>query len=247
MWENPPLRLKLNHNEIHIWLININNFTQDIAFFSQLLSPDELLRTKKYKGEHLQHNFIINRGFLRVILAKYLSINGKQIKFIYNQKGKPYLSDNSQSNIQFNLSHKNQYTIYAISQDNLGIDIEIIKPNIEVENIAQRFFTKEEFNYISQLQKAERLEYFFQLWTAKEAYLKSIGEGLSGGLNSINLWKKNNLQNWQIEIDNLSLEENRLWQIITFKAIDHYWASLAIKQPHDLNIKYYLIDSLVTN
>lgn len=243
MWENPPRYLKINHNEIHIWLININDFTRDLPFFSKLLSPDELLRSKKYKGEHLQHNFIINRGFLRVILAKYLSINGKQIKFIYNQKGKPYLSDNSQSNIKFNLSHKNQYTIYAISQNDLGIDIEVIKPNIEVENIVKRFFTKEELNYISQLQKVERLEYFFQLWTAKEAYLKAIGEGLSGGLNSINLCRPNNLPNWQIEIDNLSLEENRLWQIITFKAIDDYWVSLAIKQPHDLNIKYYLCNS----
>ena len=247
MWQSSPQNLSLQNSDIHIWLVDIESFTDDLTLFYQTLSIDELSRAKKYKFAYLQDKFIINRGFLRLILAKYLSIKAKDIELAYNHKGKPFLVPSNQSKINFNLSHKNKYTIYAVSNNDLGIDLEAIKSDIEVENIAKRFFTNHEYNDICCLQKEEKLEYFFQLWTAKEAYLKAIGEGLSGGLNSINLQRKNNETKWNIEIANLSPEENKMWQISTFKLMNNYWASLAIKVPHDLKIKYYLVDSLFLN
>lgn len=244
MWETPPQNLSLKNSEIHIWLINIDDFTQHLQFFSNFLSPEELLRASKYRGDNLQNNFIINRGLLRAILAKYLPTNPHEIEFNYQSKGKPFIINSNPNQIKFNLSHKNKYTIYSICNNDLGIDIEAIRSNINVEDIAKRFFTAHEYNKLCRFSAAKQLEYFFQLWTAKEAYLKAIGEGLSGGLNSINLSKKDNDKTWRIEINNLSPEENKMWQIITFNVVPNYLASLAIKMENDFKIKYYLVDSL---
>ena len=244
MWKNPPQNFKLGKNEIHIWLINSENFTQNLAFFSQILSPEESSRAKKYKFTYLQENFTINRGFLRFILAKYLGIKSNQIELAYNHKGKPFLASSHQSKIKFNLSHKNQYTIYGISDHDLGLDLEEIKHDIKAEDIAKRFFTNEEYREICQLREESKREYFFQLWTAKEAYLKAIGEGLSGGLNSINLHKSTDEQIWALKIANLSSAENQMWQIMTFAVMNNYLASLAIKTENNLNIKYYSLNSL---
>ena len=106
MWDKPPQNLSLKNNEIHIWFLNIDDFIEELDFFGNILSKDELSRSQRYKREILQHNFIINRGFLRFILSKYLSINSSLIRFDYHPKGKPFLATSHHSNIQFNLSHK---------------------------------------------------------------------------------------------------------------------------------------------
>lgn len=244
MWETPPIKLAWQNNDIHIWLANLNDFSQYLHFFSNCLSADELVRANKYKGEHLQHNFIINRGILRTILAKYLSINPQQIKFNYSSKGKPFIANSNEHQIKFNLSHKNNYSVYAVSQSDVGIDIEGIKSNINIEGIAQRFFSPQEYQDLCQCDHSQKLEYFFQLWTAKEAYLKAIGAGLSGGLNTINLQKNNSDQTWQIKIVNASDQDSQKWQITTFKIMNDYFVSLATNIKPDLSLKYYLVDSL---
>ncbi|UOF91131.1 4'-phosphopantetheinyl transferase superfamily protein [Fodinisporobacter ferrooxydans] len=67
----------------------------------------------------------------------------------------------------------------------IGIDVERIRP-IDL-NIARRFFSPVEQRDLSMQPDDAKLEYFFDLWTLKESYVKAKGNGLSIPLHSFSI------------------------------------------------------------
>ncbi len=93
-------------------------------------------------------------------------------KLSYGPNGKP-----EAVGVFFNLSHSGQWAICAIGDGSVGCDVEEIAPVLE--GIAERFFTKNEVEYLNRFDGDQRLEEFFRLWTLKESYMKMTGEGMS--------------------------------------------------------------------
>jgi 4'-phosphopantetheinyl transferase len=67
---------------------------------------------------------------------------------------------------------------FVLSAD-VGIDVERIRPLTDMDEIARRFFSEEEVVDLHRLPMRSQERAFFACWTAKEAYIKGIGEGLS--------------------------------------------------------------------
>lgn len=65
--------------------------------------------------------------------------------------------------------------------------IEEIRP-IELD-IAERFFAPMEYRRLIRESKSRQLEYFYDLWTLKESYLKATGAGLTLPLSSFAIHK----------------------------------------------------------
>lgn len=238
MWEIPPQNLILHNNDIHIWLINMEDYQQKIDSCKDILSQDEQEKTNKFASKLLKKSFIISRAFLRIILSKYLKTIPQEIYFTYNNKGKPQLDTEALLSIKFNLSHKNNYVIYGFSYHNIGIDLEKIDDKIKVEKIAQRFFCNDEFNYLKTLDSKVKIEYFLKLWTKKEAYLKAIGKGLSGGLDSICFLVNNHHQKIDFIINkNNNSSDN--WYFKTWILKDNYIMSIAINSIIKTKFYYY--------
>jgi 4'-phosphopantetheinyl transferase len=61
----------------------------------------------------------------------------------------------------------------------VGIDLEYIRSDLAVEQIAERFFSRREIATLRALPIDLRTYAFFLCWTRKEAYIKARGEGLS--------------------------------------------------------------------
>lgn len=112
--------------------------------------------------------------FLKKTLKEKFNISMPKIK--KGEHGKPYFE---KSGICFNISHTNGLQVIAISDSEVGVDVEKIK-SVNLK-IASRF-TKEEHDYVTDLWR------FFEVWTKKEAYLKYKGTGISGGLKSFNVF-----------------------------------------------------------
>lgn len=91
--------------------------------------------------------------------------------------GKPYFKGNSPF---FSLSHSGKYALCAVSDKEVGADIEAPRENSL--RLAKRFFTKAEFDSLSRA--ADPDDEFCRLWVIKESYIKATGEGLSCPLNS---------------------------------------------------------------
>ena len=83
--------------------------------------------------------------------------------------GKPYIDN---SNIFYNISHKNKMVGLIISDSEVGLDIEYIDTeNIKRESTLKYFFTEKERESIT------NNEELLALWTKKESYIK-----LNGGM-----------------------------------------------------------------
>lgn len=148
--------------------------------FEKVISPDRRERIKKYHFEKDKIRSIMAEVLLRYSLKKDFGIVGEQVQFAANDFGKPRLKNFEQ--IHFNLAHSGDWVVCGISDEPIGIDVEIMKShNLE---IAKAFFTSQEYHDIIKQPKDKQLNYFYQFWTLKESYVKAEGKGLSIPLNS---------------------------------------------------------------
>lgn len=100
-----------------------------------------------------------------------------------DKHGKPYFVN---SELKFNLSHSGRYVVAAVSDYEVGIDIQ--KKKADKHRIAEKNFLQGECAYINAgANDEERHQRFCEVWTLKEAYLKNIGMGLRKPLNSFEI------------------------------------------------------------
>ena len=104
--------------------------------------------------------------------------------FSYTEKGKPFFAELPQ--IRFNVSHTKNMVICAISDMEVGVDIEHVRA-IKDATI-QRTFTERE-----QLFAKENENGFVRLWTMKEACAKLRGIGLADILDGMEVYRKENM------------------------------------------------------
>jgi 4'-phosphopantetheinyl transferase len=98
--------------------------------------------------------------------------------------GKPYLE--SKADLHFNLSHSGDWIVCAVGSAPLGIDVEHIR-KVNTAAIANHYFSQEEKASLLNLPEAERLSFFYRIWTLKESYIKAIGKGLSEPLDQFTI------------------------------------------------------------
>ncbi|MCL1959773.1 MAG: 4'-phosphopantetheinyl transferase superfamily protein [Spirochaetes bacterium] len=87
-----------------------------------------------------------------------------------NENGRPYFP---YSNVDFNISHsQNMVAVSHVSGDELrtACDIQFVKLRTNTMQIAKKFFTESEIEYILHNEKS-----FFEIWTLKECFLKLRG------------------------------------------------------------------------
>lgn len=151
----------------------------------KLLSEDERSRSDRFKREYLKRNFVAARGNLRIFLAQWLGCKPQEIQFSYSDRGKPYIQNSK--GIHFNLAHSQDLAIYAVSSDReVGIDLEYINPQCDIEGIAQRYFSPSEYKLITGFgdrNQSSAIQAFYQAWTLKEAYGKATGQGIANILD----------------------------------------------------------------
>ncbi len=178
MWLNPPDSLILSEEEAHIWRADLELNESSQGSFLKLLSSDEKNRAQKFRFTKDSRNFIAARGILRSLISKYLEINPAEISFQYSEFGKPLFANNN--SLHFNISHSQNIALFAFTKKfNIGVDVEFVNPNIEVKDIATKFFSANEIMNLFALPEQEQTLGFFNCWTRKEAFIKAVGEGLS--------------------------------------------------------------------
>ncbi len=132
------------------------------------------------------------RGLLRQLLGSYLQLPGQDIAFVYGDHGKPELAaPQAQSGLCFNISHAQGVALLAFARHcEVGVDIEQVRPLDDGEQIAERFFSRNEVAVFTAVPPEQKPQAFFNCWTRKEAFIKVIGEGLSCPLDSFDVTLK---------------------------------------------------------
>ena len=125
-----------------------------------------------------------------------------------DENGKPTVDG-----ICFNLSHSGDYVICAVSDREVGCDIEQIKE--APRRIASRVFSPEEIRCLEQISNEAYNREFFRLWTKKESFLKMKGIGIRVPLQALEIrdcyFKEYEIPGYQVTV---CAEENEFTEII---------------------------------
>ena len=159
---------------VHIWIIDLK---KPISVDMSIFHSEELIRAENYKLKKPKEIFLSSRYALRMLLARYLKRDPKQINFFYNKNGKPYLqSDTVAPCFQFNVTHcGNMACIAFAKKGEVGVDVEQVSFTnlLDSQDI---FMNNNEMECLKEINKGKELA-LYHVWTQKEAYLKAIGTG----------------------------------------------------------------------
>lgn len=143
--------------------------------------------------------------------------------------GKSYISN--YENIHFNLSHSGSMVACAISDTEVGVDVEYNDPTIDLD-IAKHYFYNSEYDNI--IKSDNPSNEFFNYWVLKESYMKYTGLGFNLELDSFEIIIK----------DRISLKNNKNKLKFNLFDIDDY--KLAICSKYDVkNFTQYSVDDLI--
>ncbi len=152
------------------------------------LSPSRKERIDRLRREEDRKRSLAAECLVYELLQK--QANTDSAKLHCTSKGQPYLTG---CEMHVSISHCDQMVACAISDAPVGIDIERIRP-IKL-NICKHVCVPEEMEYLAagaeetwqQLCCDESiLRRFFEIWTAKEAYYKKCGTGITD-LKAVNI------------------------------------------------------------
>lgn len=181
-------------NETRIYYAQVDDLFDKDLFLKAYNSVSEY-RQKKIDLLTCEKDKILSLG-AGLLLKKALEdcdIVEKNLVYAQNAFGKPYLPE--YQNLNFNLSHSENFVMCAVSGSAVGCDVE--KIDDKDFRLAKRFFHENEYKKIFENKNyAVQQELFFDYWTLKESFIKTIGKGLHQNLNSffINLESKKDEQ-----------------------------------------------------
>lgn len=146
----------------------------------QLLSADERERVGRFRRIADAKRSIIGRGYLRMLLGWAVGLRAEHLQFEYDEFGKPSLAASYGSQLQFSVSHSGNLVLLALASGrSIGVDVELVRTDIDVTDLARRFFSTAESEKLAALTGPALYEGFFACWTRKEAYVKARGQGIS--------------------------------------------------------------------
>jgi len=216
----------LSKNEVHIWLVNVNDQFVAFNYYLSLLSLEEKEQAKNYIFHKHSNNFIIRRAILRIILSFYLNVPPKDILISIDKNGKPYLNY-SELNVFFNLSHSSDLVYYAISSESyMGIDIEYIQDLDLEKDLLTLVLHSEEYIFFEGLFSHQKRDFFYRYWTQKEALVKAVGSGLSHPLSNIHIDFSDYLSPSLVRFD--QKENTNNWSLALLKTPSNYVAHIAL-------------------
>jgi phosphopantetheine--protein transferase-like protein len=152
------------------------------------LSPDENERAAAIDDLTERRHFMARRSFQRLFLSDILGLNKSPaaIAIIHQRDTRPVCLDAPELHLSFS-SSGNTFIACASAHGAVGIDIERRRVIANVSALAKRFFTSHEADALAALPLAEQNLQFLYYWTAKEAALKAIGQGIVFGLNTFSV------------------------------------------------------------
>jgi 4'-phosphopantetheinyl transferase len=191
----PPL--SSSNHEVHVWYAD---FSVPSGSLHGLLDREEQQRAERFKVNSAREQFVISHGFVRLTLARYLPYPPQALRFRTTANGKPELD--MTTDLAFNLSHTEGAAALALTASRrIGVDIERIRENLDPVELAARFFSPSEAAWLRIQPVSAQFPAFFSCWTAKEAYIKALGEGFAAPLQGFSVLPGAGNEKLQLEID----------------------------------------------
>jgi 4'-phosphopantetheinyl transferase len=160
---------------IDIWHFRVDEASLvSTEALAQTLSDEERLTASRFRLDLQRLRYIANHATARAILASY----AQGVMLRTTPYGKPYVAGpEAAKRLRFNMTHSGALCVIAIAAQEVGVDVERVRSDIAVDEIAQIYFTPQELAALRRLPAQRRADAFFACWTRKEALLKAYGTG----------------------------------------------------------------------
>ncbi len=215
----------ISGNLVSVFVLRAFCLQDDIA--NSCLSHDEQVRAAKFIRAEDARRWTCYRAALRHLLGAQICIPPTSVEFILNPAGKPELPP-PHDGLHFNLSHCDDLAVIAISREcAVGIDIESNKRAMDLIECESTFCHPAEISKLPS-EPGTRSSALLERWTAKEAFLKAIGTGLSNPPEGIRV-EMDGDSRIAINRDGASLPLIRL----RHPSLEHHTAHLCALRPID--------------
>jgi 4'-phosphopantetheinyl transferase len=173
---------------VHVWLAP-EALADDPAIaprLQSLLSDEERAQLQRFSVDSPRRLHLVARALQRTVLSRFVPVVApRDWRFGRGDSGRPLIAPDHAVELDFNIAHTNGMVAMAVGRGlRVGIDVEAFARRRNLE-IARRYFSVREIAGLHALPPEEQPRRFLELWTLKEAYLKAIGTGISGGLGSM--------------------------------------------------------------
>ncbi len=159
---------------VNVFLLNLNDNLNSINY--SLIPKEQISDINLYTQAVDRNRRLVSRSFLFEYCLYHYNINN--FNFDYSDIKRPKFHNSS---VDFNISYSKDIIAVSIASGNLrvGVDIEYINRSFEIEDTSYLFMHQDELNYFNNIvQKDEKFNFYYMVWTQKEAYLKRTGRGL---------------------------------------------------------------------
>ena len=168
---------------VRLWTVDIGSLGEDSDRLLALLAPDERDRAGGMASAAASRRFVAARAAMRAVLGAETGAEPESLRLEYGDRGKPRLT--GEGELRFNVSHSGGLALVALARGReVGVDVERIRPRARLDGIARRSFSTAEVEALARGGEEHRLERFYAVWTAREAFVKATGRGLGAAPES---------------------------------------------------------------
>src|ERR1700689_1397593 len=80
----------LGEPDVHVWQGQLNDAPKsEVSRLEKFMSDDEKERAARFRFEKHRTEFVLTRGWLRMLLGQYLGVAPAELVFVYSPHGKP--------------------------------------------------------------------------------------------------------------------------------------------------------------
>ncbi|RZS95510.1 4'-phosphopantetheinyl transferase family protein [Cecembia calidifontis] len=238
-WKKGMPEKSIPQKRVDIWRGPLSLSEKQRMEFLETLSREEKEKAFRFHFEKDSTAFIAARGMLRHLLSHYLGEKPESLQFGYNSFGKPFLMSPSHGEpLHFNLSHAGNLGLFAFSSEQeLGIDVELIREDFSIDSIVEHYFCPPEIKAIQNSDPSAAFSLFFKFWTRKEAINKAMGKGLSFPLEKCNV---SHIQGFDFSPVSLpdAEEKDPVWYVRDLSPEGNYAAALSLQYP-EIEISFW--------
>lgn len=193
-----------------------------------LLTPEELVRMRRFRFERDRRIQLATRALVRTVLSKYEDVPPAAWRFEPSDKGRPEIAHPA-SSLRFNLSNSRGLVACAVVREvDVGVDVEPLDRRWSMK-IAERFFSPAEVAALRALPDEARPRRFLDLWTLKESYIKARGLGLALPLDRFSFVLEEGRPP-RVEIDAELGDRGESWQFAQLEPAPRHVLALCVRR-----------------
>jgi 4'-phosphopantetheinyl transferase len=176
--------------DLGVWVVELDQPESVVADLAAHLDDFERRTAADRRAGAPRDRYVVAHGALREILGALtgdvaaLPIVRRCVHCGDLAHGKPAVLE--PAGLDFSLSHSGATGVVAVARDHaVGVDVEVMRARPYLERLAARILSPAEHAEWLEVDPVDRTRGLLRVWTAKEAYLKALGLGLTRPLRTV--------------------------------------------------------------